>query len=399
MNNNKCDQLLNFPHVKMIFAALDKAGGDSRFVGGCVRDALAGKTLVDVDLATDLLPKEVQQALNEAGIKNMPLGIEHGTITAFIGEHSFEITTLRQDISTDGRRAVVKFTKDWETDAYRRDFTINAMSYCPRDLKLYDYATGVSDLEIGLIRFIGDSNWRVQEDYLRILRYFRFLAYFSNGVIDQASFDACLKYRAKIVDLSAERKSKEFIKTLQAPDNLWVIELMVRVIPFLITKVRPNFIAALKALTALEKKIDLEVNILLRLLCIAGNIKETAKELALANKQKKYLMSIEKIATLFATNADNFLMLVFRYGNQLTVDGYIFWLATTQQTNDLHIEQIHEIRNLVVKKLPISGQDIVKRLRLKPGAEVGRLLRLAEEIWVGSRFELTEEELLGLLRK
>lgn len=403
MNNDKCNQLLNFPHVRTIFAALDKAGGESRFVGGCVRDTLMDKELVDVDLATDLLPQQVQQALNEARIKNLPLGIEHGTITAFIGKYSFEITTLRQDISTDGRRAVVKFTKDWQIDAYRRDFTINAMSYCPRERKLYDYATGVSDLEIGLIRFIGDPNQRVLEDYLRILRYFRFLAYFSNTAIDQPSFAACLKYRAKITNLSAERKSKEFFKILQAPNNLWVIELMVDVILLLITKVRADFIVALKAVATLEKKLGYGINDLLKLLCIVGNVKEATRELALTNKQKKYLIDVEKIAsmitaTAFRIDENDFSMLVFRYGNQLTMDGYIFWLLLFNKTNDLHIKQINQILGMVIKKLPISGQDIINWMHIGQGAEVGRLLQRAEEIWVRSGFRLTAEELLESLR-
>ena len=177
--------------TKRLLAALGADQGLTRYVGGAVRDDLLGLPVSDIDLATRLRPDEVVARLEAAKIKAVPTGIDHGTVTAVSDGHPFEITTLRRDVSTDGRRAVVDFTDDWEQDAARRDFTINALSADPLTGELFDYFGGLEDLKTRHVRFIGDPLQRIAEDHLRILRFFRFHARFGSGTLDDAALEAC----------------------------------------------------------------------------------------------------------------------------------------------------------------------------------------------------------------
>ena len=170
--SNQMNQLIT-PQSKKLLEAISNAGGEARFVGGCVRDTLIGKKINDIDLATNLNPDQTTKALEAAGLKVIPTGIDHGTVTAIVDDEKFEVTTLRLDVATDGRHATVKFTDDWQADAARRDFTFNAL-YMDADGKVYDYFGGQEDLKNGETVFIGSAEDRINEDYLRILRYFRF---------------------------------------------------------------------------------------------------------------------------------------------------------------------------------------------------------------------------------
>ena len=201
-----------------VLEALEAAGGAdcARFVGGCVRNALIGKPIDDIDIATRLSPDAVTQALKAASLKAVPTGVEHGTVTAVAGGKPFEITTLRRDVSTDGRRAVVAFTDDWAEDAQRRDFTLNSL-YARRDGSIYDpTGHGVADARAGRIVFVGEADQRIAEDSLRILRFFRFLAWYGKGPADPTALAACAAARGRIATLSAERVSKELLKLLAA---------------------------------------------------------------------------------------------------------------------------------------------------------------------------------------
>jgi len=196
--------LLNFYDSSTIFSVLKDGGGNPRFVGGCVRNILANLPINDIDIATTLLPGEVESLLEKSNIKTLDVGKEHGTIIALLEGRSYEITTLRKDIETDGRHAVVSFSDSWEEDAQRRDFTINAMSYDPYTKELHDYYGGKKDLKDGVVKFVGDPDKRVKEDYLRILRFFRFYAiYGRNNKIDHESLKACKDNAEKIKILSA----------------------------------------------------------------------------------------------------------------------------------------------------------------------------------------------------
>ena len=211
---------LTAPATRAVMASLEAAGGPdcARFVGGCVRNALIGAPVADIDIATTLEPEETDRAIRAAGLKAVPTGIAHGTVTAVSAHQPFEITTLRRDVTTDGRNATVAFTDDWAEDAARRDFRLNAL-YADGEGRVFDpTGEGVSDAVAGRIVFVGDPETRIREDYLRILRFFRFFAWYGRGEPDAAALAACGALAPGMTRLSAERVSKELMTLLAAPD-------------------------------------------------------------------------------------------------------------------------------------------------------------------------------------
>lgn len=212
---------LDDPALRAVLAALPEA----RLVGGAVRDAIAGHPVADVDLATPLPPGQVTAALLRAGLKAVPTGLDHGTVTAIADHRGFEVTTLRHDLETDGRHAKVAFTDDWRADAARRDFTINALSMTP-DGEVFDYYNGIADLHAGRVRFVGEAHLRIAEDYLRILRYFRFLARYGAGEPDPAATAAIRAGVPGLAQLSGERVWSELKRILVTPDPWPALTLM-----------------------------------------------------------------------------------------------------------------------------------------------------------------------------
>ncbi|HAJ46212.1 MAG TPA: CCA tRNA nucleotidyltransferase, partial [Alphaproteobacteria bacterium] len=207
---------LQSPAAQAVLKALSVAGGEGRFVGGCVRNALMGREVDDIDVATTLVPQEVMAALTAQGIKAVPTGVDHGTVTAVLDGTPIEVTTLRRDVETDGRHAVVAFTTDWAEDAARRDFTVNAL-YADAVGQLYDPGgEGLSDLDAGRVRFIGDPTQRIREDYLRILRFFRIHAWYGTGALDAKGLTACGADAEGLAGISGERIQKEMLKLLRA---------------------------------------------------------------------------------------------------------------------------------------------------------------------------------------
>lgn len=217
---------LSHPGLHRVVNALRAPQGDARIVGGAVRDALLGLAVADIDIATPLRPAEVVERLEGAGIKAVPTGIAHGTITAVADDRSFEVTTLRRDVSTDGRRATVAFSDDWKEDAGRRDFTINALYADPDSRTIFDYFGGLPDLKAGIVRFIGDPAERIAEDHLRILRFFRFHARFGKTAPDRAALAACSAGANSLMALSRERIADELLKLLALPHPEDSIEAM-----------------------------------------------------------------------------------------------------------------------------------------------------------------------------
>src|SRR4051794_1617993 len=207
---------MNEAPVRTLLAALAKAGIGARFVGGCVRDWVLERPISDIDIAVDKPPDTVTKALEAADIKVVPTGLKHGTVTAIVKSRPFELTTLRRDVETDGRHAVVAFTDDWREDASRRDFTFNAL-YADRAGTIYDYFDGQTDLKAGRVRFIGDPEQRIAEDRLRVLRFFRFHARYGRPPFDGPSYQACARNAAALGGLSGERVRKELLRTLEAP--------------------------------------------------------------------------------------------------------------------------------------------------------------------------------------
>ncbi|HEV7234450.1 MAG TPA: CCA tRNA nucleotidyltransferase, partial [Sphingorhabdus sp.] len=218
----------NADGLKRVVAALRDDHGGPRFVGGAVRDSLLGLEVSDVDLATTLLPQEVIDRLDAARIKAIPTGLDHGTVTAVADGRNYEVTTLRRDVATDGRRATVAFSTDWGEDAVRRDFTVNALYADPATGEIYDYFGGIGDLHAGIIRFIGDADLRIAEDYLRILRFFRFLARYGHGEVDASSLAACASGAHGLTALSRERIAQELTKLLILPNPVAALGLMVQ---------------------------------------------------------------------------------------------------------------------------------------------------------------------------
>src|SRR6201996_6519457 len=208
--------------TRAVLAALD---GEGKFVGGAVRNALLNKPVADIDIATPLLPDDVVARLKKAGLGAVPTGIEHGTVTAVVNGKPLEITTLRRDVSTDGRRATVAFTTDWAEDAQRRDFTMNAL-YADADGEILDTVGGIADLQAGHVRFVGDPITRIKEDYLRILRLFRFHAWYGKGELDDAALKASAAEKAGLAQLSGERIQKEMLKLLAAENPAPVLRVM-----------------------------------------------------------------------------------------------------------------------------------------------------------------------------
>lgn len=211
--------------LRAIYAALNAAGAEARVVGGAVRNSVLGLPVADLDLAVNVPPEQAEAALAAAGIKTVRTGFEHGTITAVVAHRGYEITSLRRDVATDGRHAEVAYTDAWEEDAARRDFTMNAL-YVDAEGRIYDYHCGLDDLRAGLVRFIGDAGERIAEDYLRILRFFRFHAAYGSGAMDAAGLTACTAVAPLLGLLSRERVTQEFKKILLGVDPIPVLEIM-----------------------------------------------------------------------------------------------------------------------------------------------------------------------------
>ena len=254
--------------MKRLLAALGAEQELTRYVGGAVRDDLLGLPISDIDLATRISPQEVVERLEAAKIKAVPTGIDHGTITAVSDGQPVEITTLRRDVSTDGRRATVAYTDDWKEDAARRDFTINALSADPRTGEIYDYFEGLTDLQTRHIRFIGDPLQRIAEDHLRILRFFRFHARFGSGELDQAALDACTERANDLMALSRERIADEILKLLGASDPAPTVAIMLgrAILKPILPEIEPERLRDLEALIAAEWDAQIEPDALRRLL-------------------------------------------------------------------------------------------------------------------------------------
>src|SRR5947209_7920118 len=246
--------------MRRLLAALGADEGLTRYVGGAVRDDLLGLPISDIDLATRIAPDEVIRRLEKARIKAVPTGIDHGTVTAVSDGQPVEITTLRRDVSTDGRRATVAFTDDWQEDAARRDFTINALSADPQTGQLFDYFGGLSDLEERHVRFIGDPLQRIAEDHLRILRFFRFHARFAVGPPDPSALAACTLRANDLMALSRERIADELLKLLAMENPASTVAIMLEhgILNAVLPEVRSAAVSDLDAVIAAERHAHIE---------------------------------------------------------------------------------------------------------------------------------------------
>jgi poly(A) polymerase len=277
--------------MKLLLDALGAKEGDTRFVGGCVRDTLLRLAVNDVDLATRLPPRDVLERLGKARIKAVPTGLAHGTVTAVVAGQPVEVTTLRRDVATDGRRATVAYTDDWREDAARRDFTINALLADPATLEVMDYFDGEADLAARRVRFIGDPLTRIAEDHLRILRFFRFFARFGAGDPDRAALDACSARANDLMALSRERIADELTKLLALPEPVPAVRLMVErsILKPVVPEIEPEGVERLARLVRREAEAGVDPNPLRRLAALLQTAAAVAARLRLSNRSAKRL--------------------------------------------------------------------------------------------------------------
>jgi poly(A) polymerase len=368
--------------MKRLLAALGAEQGLTRYVGGAVRDDLLGLAVSDIDLATRIPPDEVMERLERARIKAVPTGIDHGTITAVSDAQPFEVTTLRRDVSTDGRRATVAFTDDWKEDAARRDFTINALSADPLTGELFDYFGGLADLEQRHVRFIGDPLQRIAEDHLRILRFFRFHARFGIGPPDAAALRACTSRANDLMALSRERIADEILKLLGMPDPSNTVAIMLGhdILRPVLPEMQSDFVPGLRSLIEAEKQAGIEPDAIRRLASLLpgdpGLAEDIAVRLRLSNKARKRLACAADRSLGSSSRA-----LAYRVGMDCAADRLL--LAGRPQ-DAAEISLWHRPR------LPIGGGALIKR-GLPEGPVVARTLRAIEERWLEAGFPSAEK--------
>jgi poly(A) polymerase len=383
------------PETAAVMDALEAAGGPdcARYVGGCVRNTLLGRSVDDIDIATRLAPDQVAAALQAAKLKAVPTGVEHGTVTAISGGKPFEITTLRRDVATDGRRAVVAFTDDWAQDAQRRDFTLNSL-YAHRDGSIYDpTGHGVADALAGRIVFVGDADQRIAEDHLRILRFFRFFAWYGRGEADATALAACEAGRGQIKALSAERVSKELLKLLAADDPRPSVALMEKAGVLAEVLPAPADLARLNGLVAIEDDQLFENEPLLRLAALLPDDQvaamQFAERLRLSNAERDRL-----VAALAPTpelkswmSPREIRRAVYRAGAKPFRDrAKLAWArarrtATTPQWRGM----IALGEGWVRPTFPFTGEDVMAA-GVPKGPMVGQVLREVEDWWIDHDF-------------
>lgn len=367
------------PGLDGLLAALDAPAGKARFVGGAVRDSLLGLPVNDVDIATTLDPHAVVDRLKDAGIKAVPTGIDHGTVTAILPDGPVEITTLRRDVSTDGRRATVAYTDDWREDAARRDFTVNALYADPVSGAISDYLGGVDDLKARRLRFIGDAAARIAEDHLRILRYFRFLARYGGDELDAAAYDACKEAANSLMALSRERIADELLKLLGGKSPVHAIRLMVdgAILAPVLPEVTAEGVARLDCLVARESAAGAEGSAIRRLAALlpADPIvaDRVGARLKLSNKARKRLVLAVGLDAHEPARA-----LAHRIGTESAVDRILLDPACDPA-------QAAEIDGWIPPQLPIGGGALIAR-GIAPGPDVAKALQEVERTWVAEGF-------------
>ena len=395
--------------LQALLAALSADGEEARVAGGAVRNALLGEAVADVDIATTCLPDDTITRATAAGFKTVPTGYDHGTVTVIAGGQAYEVTTLRADIETDGRHARVVFGRDWRRDAERRDFTINAL-YCLADGTIVDLVGGIADLESRTLRFIGDAEERIREDFLRILRFFRFFAWYGSGRPDAQGLKACARLKDGLAKLSAERIWSELKKLLEAPDPgralLWMRQTGV------LTAVLPESekwgIDAVPALIAAERDLGWSPDPLLRLEAMVppepARMKAMADRLKLSNAESARLIGWAMAQAVRPETSDDALRRALYYSESQSVEDRLklAWVSARgrAETDDAalveagnYVRLARVLNGWTKPAFPISGDDLIA-LGSKPGKSLGDVLRKLEAEWVDAGFKPQRDALL-----
>jgi poly(A) polymerase len=381
---------LKEPSLQRVFALVAGAGGEARVAGGAVRNALLGEPIGDIDIATTLQPQEVMTAFKAAGLSVHPTGIEHGTVTVVVDHKPYEITTLRRDVKTDGRRAVVAFTDNWREDALRRDFTINAL-YCDAIGKIHDYVDGYADIQRKRIIFVGTPAARIREDNLRILRFFRFLAAYEKMTADQASLAACVRLKKGLLELSAERIAREMFKLLVGPKAVPVLKLMTKHnVLKLIVPHTDNFRVIAR----------LPPDPLLRSFVLAKKPESLREAWRLSNNQAKRIESLLQGTALTPKLRENERQkLLYAMGSEAWRDGvHLAWAKSrASQTDRVWQRMLKLPSRWVPPSFPVTGRDLLD-LGFPSGPDLGRELKRLEDYWIGTDFKSTKHELLESIK-
>ena len=379
-----------------VMRALTQDGGEARFVGGAVRNSILGLDVREVDIATPLVPAEVTRRLAKAGIAALPTGIEHGTVTAAVDDRLFEVTTLRRDVETDGRHAVVAFSTDWREDASRRDFTINAL-YASSDGEIFDYTNGLDDLASGRVRFIGDAGTRIREDYLRILRLFRFHAWYGKGEMDSASLKAASKLKSGIAQLSGERVRKEFLRLVEADSPLPVLRVMAA--SQILSEILPGplDLARLERLCAIDAQNFFAPDPLLRLGALLrggeAQAQAAADRLKLSNRERVRIVELmtgdKKIVSYLSIREVR--KLLYRLGRDRFRDRtFLNWADDSKPSNAIQWRALLALAEAWERPVfPLGGRDVMLA-GVPEGPLIGKILGDVEEWWIDSDF--TDDE-------
>jgi poly(A) polymerase len=377
--------------VAQLLALLNRDGEEARVVGGAVRNALLGLAVGEIDVATTAVPDEVSRRVEAAGWKAVPTGIEHGTVTAVIQGKPFEVTTLRQDVETYGRKAKVVFGRDWVADANRRDFTINGLS-AAADGMVHDYVGGLADIATRRVRFIGDAATRITEDYLRILRFFRFHAWYGEGALDVAGLHACIGARAGLDMLSRERVRMEMLKLFLAPHATRVLAVMAE------AGILGSVLGGVPLLASFENTAKVEVasatapDAIRRLGALAVFLKEDAERLAdrlrLSNAESTRLAALDSWWRVFPAHGEQDVRaLLYRAGLQTFTDRVLVaWSRSPSGAADAAWLELARLpQRWTVPVFPLKAADFMRR-GIAAGPIMGAALRTAEEAWIAADF-------------
>ena len=400
--------LENIKEARIIFSHLNEIGKESevRFVGGCVRKAICGENIDDIDLATSIEPEDVKKRLNKQDIKVIDTGISHGTVTAILNNKKFEITTLRKDVSTDGRHAKVQFTSNWEEDASRRDFTINAI-YADIEGRIFDPLNGMSDLQNGIIKFIGSPEERIQEDYLRILRYFRFFAQYSKTDYDQKIIRTIKQYINGINKISNERIFDELKKiiTLKNVYSLFSYELSKEII----LNIFPQFkyYERLKIINNLNKKLrdkyDNHLILAALILDQTNNYEYFCHKYktsnSIKNRFKNISINFENLKNKKFYSEENIKKLIYFSNKDYVRDLLLFSMCINDKIKISNIKKLIDYVDICkIPKFPISG-DYLKKHGYETGQTLGKKLKSLEEKWIANDFIIEKKTIKKSLDK
>jgi poly(A) polymerase len=388
------------PETRTVMAAL----GEARFVGGAVRNALLEVPVIDIDIAVPMPPQEAQRRLEAAQVKVVPTGFDHGTVTAIFNSKVFEVTSLRRDVATDGRHALVSYTEDWREDAARRDFTMNAL-YAGGDGEIFDYEGGVEDLIAGRVRFVGDAATRIREDYLRILRLFRFHAWYGRGEIDAEALHAAAATKDGLAQLSGERIAKELLRLLECPNPVPVLRVMAAsaILPALLPGALQ--LARLEHLIQVDAENSFPPDALLRLAALLPDdvmaARAVAEKLRLSNEARARLEDLsaagEKVVAWLALPEVR--KLLYRIGAARFRDRVrLRWAAAPKGAAVLQWRMLLSVADSWERpRFPLTGRDVMAA-GVPKGPLVGRALSEVEEWWIDGDFSADEAGLRERLK-